>query len=351
MAFTPDLISWYEANKRTLPFRGIRNPYLIWVSEVILQQTRMEQGLGYYRRFVERFPDIPSLASAGEEEVLKLWEGLGYYSRARNLLASAREIAGRMDGQFPGNYNEIRKLKGIGEYTAASIASLAFDEPRAAVDGNVYRFMARHFGFREPAGSATGRKRAEAKAEELMDRRQPGTFNQAMIEFGALVCTPADPGCSTCIFSGSCYAYKQGVTGKFPVKRRTERVRKRYFNYLVITRETPGDLRIVLNKRTGNDIWKNLYDFPLIETTRRYSPERLLKSRAWSDLFREMHPVVTGVSDEFRHLLSHQVILARFYRICLPDPPAGGLEEYRLEEITGIPLPRLINLYLEKFFD
>ncbi|TSA30587.1 MAG: A/G-specific adenine glycosylase [Bacteroidetes bacterium] len=350
MSFSSTLISWYEANKRDLPFRGTRDPYLIWISEVILQQTRMEQGLGYYRRFVQRFPDIHSLASGTEEEVLKLWEGLGYYSRARNLHTSAREIMERMDGVFPQTYEEIRKLKGVGEYTAASVASLAFDESRAAVDGNVYRFLARYYGFREPSGSASGKKLARMKAEELIDNSQPGTFNQAMIEFGALVCTPVNPSCNGCLFNTSCYAFIHRVIREIPVKPRPDQIRKRFFHYLVITWESPDGARILLNKRTGNDIWKNLYDFPQIETPRIVSLTRLMKSQEWRNLFGDLHPVVSAVSTQFIHILSHQVILAKFYRILLEGPIECPGTIVSLEELASLPVPRLISRYLQKCF-
>ena len=350
MSFTSDLISWYEANKRELPFRGTKDPYLIWVSEVILQQTRMEQGLGYYKRFVERFPDIRSLASGSEEEVLKLWQGLGYYSRARNLHASAREIVERWGGEFPRTFARIRELKGIGDYSAASIASLAFDEPIPAIDGNVYRFITRYYGFRDPAGSTSGMKKVIDEAQRLMDKKEPGLFNQAMIEFGALVCTPVNPSCDTCIFRDSCYAYLNQKVAGIPVKAKPAKVRKRYFHYLVITFEGGNDTRILINKRKGNDIWKNLYDFPLIETTHSLSSKRLMMTDEWKSIFLDLHPTMISVTKEFRHILSHQLILARFYRISLAEPPEQFNMHVAVEQLVSIPVPRLISRYWQKYF-
>lgn len=350
MTFSSILISWYQANKRDLPFRGITDPYRIWVSEVILQQTRMEQGIGYYLRFIERFPDIFSLARATEEEVLKAWQGLGYYSRARNLHSSARDIVERLGGVFPQTYEEIVKLKGIGEYSAASIASLAFSEPRAAVDGNVYRFFARHFGFRDPVGSSSGKKRITEKAGLLMDTTQPGTFNQAMIEFGALVCTPQNPACSECVFMEYCVALKHDVVREIPVRSKAVKVRERYFHYFIITFTSDQRKRVIISKRTANDVWKNLYDFPLIETNARLSLSQLKKTTLWSSLIGTAKPLKVMASEEFRHLLSHQVILAVFYHAEVSAPPAGMEMDIDLEEMESIPLPRLIARYWQKYF-
>jgi len=349
MSFTSDLISWYQEHKRDLPFRGTRDPYLIWISEIILQQTRMEQGLNHYHRFISRFPDLFTLAEADEEEVLKIWQGWGYYSRARNLHESARIIAGKLDGQFPNVFSEIKRLKGIGDYSAASIASLAFDEPIPAVDGNVYRFMARYFGFRDPAGSLAGKKKAVIQALKLIDKKSPGQFNQAMIEFGALICKPVNPICSECIFRDFCYAFQHDRVRQFPVKSRSPGTKRRYFHYLVITFLKEGKPRIIINKRTGNDIWKNLYDFPLIETTCPESEIFLQQTNRWKSLFRERSPVIAGKSKEFRHLLSHRIILATFYRISLEMAPATSFETIPLEEMDSLPVPKLISNYLHKY--
>ncbi|MBN1199579.1 MAG: A/G-specific adenine glycosylase [Bacteroidales bacterium] len=350
MTFSSSLISWYEVNKRDLPFRGTKDPYLIWVSEVILQQTRMEQGVTYYLRFIEQFPDIRSLAAASEEEVLKTWQGMGYYSRARNLHASALEIRENFGGKFPATYLQIVKLKGIGDYSAASIASLAFGEPQAAIDGNVYRFITRYFGFRDEVGSASGKKRTREKANSLMDKNQPGIFNQAMIEFGALICTPQKPSCHNCIFNTSCYAFKHKLILKIPVKKKKVFIRKRYLNYLVMTFPERGKPRVILNKRSEEDIWKNLYDFPVIESMVRLSSSGLRKTDEWKRIFHGKKPSVINISEEFRHILSHQVILATFYHISLEEPPEGFDIRLPLDQMNSVPLPRLITRYIQKYF-
>ncbi len=350
MSFTSTLIAWYQSNKRNLPFRGTRNPYLIWVSEVVLQQTRMDQGIDYYLRFIERFPDIQTLATASEEEVLKTWQGMGYYSRARNLHASAREIVNKMGGAFPETFNRILKLKGIGDYSAASIASLAFDEPQAAVDGNVFRFMARYFGFRDEVSSTSGKKRMKEKAESLMDKDQPGTFNQAMIEFGALVCTPQSPSCNSCIFRDSCYAFRHQFIREIPVKKKAAMIRKRYFHYLVITFNGSDNARVVMKKRKGDDIWKNLYDFPVIETTGKRSLLQLKKTDEWKTIFRDGQPTVINVSEEFKHILSHQVILATFYRVSLEELPGHFNMYISVKQLDSLPVSKLISKYWQKYF-
>jgi len=349
MSFTSDLISWYKVHKRNLPFRGTRDPYLLWVSEIILQQTRMEQGLDQYRKFIRRFPDLIALAETEEVEVLKIWQGWGYYSRARNLLESARVIVEKFDGQFPDSFSEIKRLKGVGDYSAASIASLAFDEPIPAVDGNVYRFMARYFGFQEQVGSSAGKKRAVAQAQKLMDKRKPGQFNQAMIEFGALVCKPVNPVCTACIFRDSCYAYQHDRVSLFPLKSKSASIRRRYFHYLVITFIKDGKLRIIINKRTGDDIWKNLYDFPLIETSKRVSKQTLQGAERWKSIFQNLSPELGSISEEFKHTLSHQIILATFYRISLPSEPDPRLKSIPVDDLELIPIPKLISRYVQKY--
>jgi len=350
MIFSATLISWYEANKRDLPFRGTKDPYLIWVSEVILQQTRMEQGVPYYLRFIHQFPDILRLAAAPEEQVLKTWQGRGYYSRARNLHATAREIVEKYEGHFPASYDQILKLKGIGEYSAASITSLAFDEPRAAIDGNVYRLLSRFFGIREAVGSVTGRKLAKAKAEMLMDPTRPGQFNQAMIEYGALVCTPQKPACNGCLFNETCYAFRHGLTQEIPVRKKKTAIRNRFFYYLVITFGENGELDVIVNKREGKDIWRNLYDFPLIESTTRLTSWKLMKSNAWKEIFRDRSPEVLHVSEEFRHVLSHQTIMATFYNITLKEAPDGTGIHLPLSLVETFPFPALITKYWQKYF-
>mgnify|MGYP001598355526 CR=1 FL=1 len=262
MMFSQKLISWYEKNKRDLPWRKTKNPYYIWLSEIILQQTRVEQGLPYYLKFVKKFPTIKELANTSEDEVLNSWKGLGYYTRARNLHFTAKSICENHREKFPGNYEDILKLKGIGKYTAAAIASFAYNLPYPVVDGNVQRVLARVFGVSETFSSSEGEKKFYSLAGNLLNRKNPGNFNQAIMEFGAIHCTPVNPKCMKCIFRESCVAFQTGRVADFPVKSKKAKSRNRYFNYLVIHNGN----NIFLDKRQKNDIWKNLYEFPLIES-------------------------------------------------------------------------------------
>jgi len=281
--FSKKIISWYEENKRDLPWRHTRDPYKIWLSEIILQQTRIAQGLPYYNRFVESFPDIISLADAKEDRVLRLWQGLGYYSRARNLHACAKKVRDELGGIFPQSFQELKKLPGIGSYTAAAIASFAFHEPVAVVDGNVYRVLARVLGSDQDISSSEGKAFFYEKANELIDKRQPDIYNQALMEFGALHCTPQNPKCDSCIFVKSCFAYQNGMQGVLPVNAKKQSIRKRYFTYIVI--EYRG--RLFMKKRQHGDIWNGLYDFFLIESPRLSKPEKTLKENA---ALNRLHP-------------------------------------------------------------
>ena len=256
------LINWFAENRRDLPWRHDPTPYEVWLSEVILQQTRVNQGMDYYLRFIKKWPSVTSLAQATEEEVLKMWQGLGYYSRARNLHHCAQQVMEQHGGQFPADYEQLKKLQGIGEYTAAAIASIAFDLPHAVVDGNVYRVLARLFDIDIPINNKEGQKLFAQLADELLNRKQPGLHNQAMMEFGALQCTPKNPNCLHCPLLAQCLAFAHQTVLQRPVKLQTKKNVTRYFNYLVIRINE----NIYLHKRSGNDIWKNLYDFPCIES-------------------------------------------------------------------------------------
>ena len=256
------LLDWYAREGRDLPWRRTRDPYRIWLSEVILQQTRVAQGMEYYLRFTERFPDVASLAAAPEDEVLKLWQGLGYYSRARNLRAAAREVVERFGGVFPRSLDDVRSLRGVGDYTAAAICSAAYDAPCAVVDGNVYRVLSRLFDLAEPIDATAGKRAFACLAQSQLDAAHPGRYNQAIMDFGAIQCTPASPRCEACPLSESCLALAAGTVADRPVKRGKTRVRDRWFNYLHVA---SGD-RVLLHRREGRDIWQGLYEFPLIET-------------------------------------------------------------------------------------
>ena len=321
--FADILIDWYAQNKRDLPWRDTKDPYRIWISEIILQQTRVVQGYDYYIRFMERFPDVLTLADADEDEVMKYWQGLGYYSRARNLHAAARSI--REVGEFPKTYEGVLALKGVGEYTAAAICSFAYDMPKAVVDGNVYRVLSRWMGIDTPIDSTTGKKLFAQLAQELMDISRPALYNQAIMDFGALQCTPASPDCLSCPLADSCLALAGGNVENFPVKQHKTKVSNRFFNYIYV--RTGGCTFI--RKRTGNDIWKNLYEPLLIETDTDLSENTSAFEQKLFDVLGEtpwhfLKPLKLGV----KHVLSHRVIHANFYEVVLADD-FGTLEGYQ----------------------
>lgn len=306
------LIRWYEENKRDLPWRRTSDPYLIWISEIILQQTRVVQGLEYFNRFTERFPDVAALARADEDEVMKYWQGLGYYSRARNLHAAARQIMNDFSGVFPRTREEVLSLKGIGDYTAAAICSFAYRLPYATVDGNVFRVLARLFDIDLPIDGGEGKKYFTALAQSLLDERRPDLFNQAMMEFGALQCVPKSPDCEHCPLNGKCLGLAARQVERLPVKSGKTVVKPRYFNYLYIH----GQGMTLLFKRTGNDIWRNLYEFPLIETERAVTWEELSGMAVFQELFDGIEKV--EIIREYvakKHVLSHRVIYPVFYEI------------------------------------
>ncbi len=321
--FADILIDWYAQNKRDLPWRDTKDPYRIWISEIILQQTRVVQGYDYYIRFMERFPDVLTLADADEDEVMKYWQGLGYYSRARNLYAAARSI--REVGEFPKTYEGVLALKGVGEYTAAAICSFAYDMPKAVVDGNVYRVLSRWMGIDTPIDSTTGKKLFAQLAQELMDISRPALYNQAIMDFGALQCTPASPDCLSCPLADSCLALAGGNVENFPVKQHKTKVSNRFFNYIYV--RTGGCTFI--RKRTGNDIWKNLYEPLLIETDTDLSENTSAFEQKLFDVLGEtpwhfLKPLKLGV----KHVLSHRVIHANLYEVVLADD-FGTLEGYQ----------------------
>ena len=349
MTFTKAILEWYGINFRDLPWRKTREPYLIWISEVIMQQTRIGQGLGYYSRFIERFPAVADLARADEEDVLKIWQGLGYYSRARNLHATAKEISDNHKGIFPRSYEELIKLKGIGEYTAAAIASIAYNLPCPVVDGNVLRFFSRYFGIQIPIDTIPGKKKIHEKMVLLIDRKQPGLFNQAIMEFGALQCKPVNPDCARCPFKKKCIAFIEGNVGRLPVKSKSIKQKTRYFNYLVILGEERKEEKFIyLKKREEKDVWKNLYDFPMIETPAVISEEELFSSREWRKIIGDNQFRLTYQSPQHKHILTHQVIFAKFYiiQLILSRTPRLPYLPVPIGEIDKYPVPRLIEEFL-----
>ena len=310
--FSEILINWYREHKRELPWRESSDPYLIWISEIILQQTRVVQGYDYFIRFIKRFPDVTSLAEADEDEVMKFWQGLGYYSRARNLHAAASS----MNGVFPKTYPEVLALKGVGEYTAAAICSFAYNMPYAVVDGNVYRVLSRYLGIETPIDSTEGKKLFASLAGEFLDKSRPAVYNQAIMDFGAIQCTPQNPACLFCPLAGSCMALSKSMVAQLPVKQHKTKTTERFLNYIYVR----AGACTFINKRTGNDIWKNLFELPLIETASSVTEEELLALPEFIKLFdKEEVPVVRSICRNVKHVLSHRVLYANFYEVVLPE--------------------------------
>ena len=342
--FSKKLIEWYDDHHRDLPWRNTQDAYKIWLSEIILQQTRVAQGLPYYRKFIRHYPNINSLAEAKEQEVLRLWQGLGYYTRARNLVKCAREVVANYAGKFPGTFQELKKLPGIGDYTAAAIASFAFEEPVAVVDGNVYRVLSRIFGIDKDIASTEGKKFFFALANKLIPADQPGTYNQSVMEFGARHCLPLNPNCDDCIFKKNCIAFQREKIDLLPVKIKRQKKAKRYFNYFLIR---IGD-KILMNERKGKDIWKGLFDFPLLETRYKEGAGAILRKEF--PLERSSY-----ISNDYKHILTHQLIHVRFMEFNwpagkkLPSAPLFSKARlFSLEQIEKAPKPILIARYLEE---
>ena len=340
------LLNWFAQNRRDLPWRHQPSPYQVWISEVILQQTRVNQGLDYYLRFTERWPSVHDLAQATEEEVLKMWQGLGYYSRARNLHQCAKQVVEQYKGRFPADFEQLKKLKGVGNYTAAAIASIAFDLPCAVVDGNVYRVLARLFDIDTPININEGQNLFARLADELLNREQPGLHNQAMMEFGALHCTPKNPACLTCPLQAQCLAFERQTVMQRPVKLQKTKVSTRFLNYLVL--KTNG--KTYLHKRSGNDIWKNLYDFPCIESREPMTVDEVIHSEEFIQLVENKQFTITKTSPTFTHKLTHRTLIAQFIEIKL-EQELLQIETKDLfltpeSDLGNYPIPRLIDLYL-----
>jgi len=347
--FSESLICWdQELNPRTMPWKGEKDPYRIWLSEIILQQTRVEQGLPYYLRFIAAFPDIRTLEAAGEAAVFRLWQGLGYYSRCKNLLATARRVVNEYQGVFPCTYPEILGLPGIGPYTAAAIASFAFDLPYAVVDGNVVRVLSRYFGVNEAADTSAGKAHFTELATKLLDKSQPATYNQAIMDFGARICKPRQPSCNICPIQVHCLAYRDGRVKELPVKSRRPAVRDRHFNYLVISYQG----RLYLHLRTQKDIWQNLYEFPLIETAQEVTAGELLDSPDFRRLLHGVKYRVLHHTDICRQQLTHRRIFARFTQIeaAAPVPALEGYILVFLKDLHLYALPGIIVSILQEKF-
>jgi A/G-specific adenine glycosylase len=343
-SFTDPIYLWYSGNQRNLPWRNVSDPYLIWISETILQQTRIAQGLPYYLRFTGRFPDVKTLAAAPEDDLLKLWEGLGYYSRARNLHFAAKLILKNHEGKFPDSHDSIRRLKGVGDYTAAAVASIAYGLPYAAVDGNVLRVLSRYFGIDLPIDSAIGRKTFRDLANEILLIRDPGMHNQAIMEFGALVCTPRNPDCINCPLHGSCIAFSTNRTAKLPVKSKRIRKTTRYFIFVLLESTS----HILLEKRISSDIWKNLWQLPAMETEQQAGDADILERHEISQVLRQTGSRLVKLSPVYIHELTHRKICARFVHIQCVDITCfgGNFMQVNKEEMYKFAFPVLIKKYL-----
>lgn len=344
MNLNKSLTNWYSINKRDLPWRETQDPYQIWLSEVILQQTQVNQGLPYYERFISQFPTVFDLANASEGEVLKTWQGLGYYSRARNLHFTAKYIVEQRNGVFPDTFEDLLKLKGIGDYTASAIASICYDKPHAVVDGNVYRFLARFFGIYTPINSTQGFKEFKAIAQQIMPQENCGTHNQAIMEFGARHCKPSSPFCSTCPFDLHCKALANNDIEKLPVKIKKTKIKKRFFNYLVFLTKNK---ETILKQRNEKGIWQNLYEFPLIESTNELKqPE--LKRQLILATHEEVDKMTISLFNEdmIIHKLSHQHIHTKFWIIECEKLNKGAV---KIDSISTYPVPQLIANFIQAF--
>ncbi len=345
--FTNNLIAWYLHHKRDLPWRNTRDPYRVWLSEIILQQTRVAQGLPYYLKFVEAYPTVKDLADAPEDDVLKNWQGLGYYTRARNLHKTAQIISNELHGEFPTTYKDLIKLKGVGDYTASAVASICFNKPEAVVDGNVYRVLARIFGITTPINTPAGHREFKTLARLLLDPSQPGIFNQAVMEFGARYCLPQNPDCDPCIFRTHCMAYQKNTVGSLPVKIRPKPVTNRYFNYLVVISDNEKTL---LQQRIKKGIWHKLYEFPLIETDEEIELDQLQKMLEYQSFTKnlDLHSPVLYNEKPIVHKLSHQHLHTRFWIVGTTSARDNFID---ISAIENYAVPVLIGNFVSEFFE
>lgn len=343
MNFANSLTEWYLENMRDLPWRNTQNPYTIWLSEIMLQQTRVAQGMPYFLSFTTVFPTVFDLANANEEQVLKLWQGLGYYSRARNLHKTAQYVASELSGVFPDNYTDLLKLKGIGEYTAAAIASFSYNEAVPVVDGNVFRVLSRYFDIETDIAAASAKKEFAALAFELMPKDNPALFNQAIMEFGALQCVPKSPNCSICVFNESCAALQKMKVDQLPVKSKKLKVRNRFFNYVIVSDEKENT---IIQKRTAKGIWHNLYEFPLIETEKEENFD-CISVRIQNDFFKEntILSVLECNEKSLIHKLSHQHLHIKFWKVKVKGTIKNGINATTLKTY---PFPIVIHNFIEK---
>lgn len=338
------LISWYKKNKRDLPWRNITDPYKIWLSEIILQQTQVVQGLNYYIKFTETFPTVVDLANAPEDKVMRLWQGLGYYSRARNLHAAAKFIKLNHKGKFPSSYKSIKELKGVGDYTAAAVSSFAFNLPHAVVDGNVYRVLARLFDINIPINSTQGKKEFQLLADELLNKKLPALHNSAIMEFGALWCRPQSPKCEECPLQAQCLAFQNKTVALLPVKDKKIKIKNRYLHYFIFNYKDS----VYIQKRTEKDIWQNLYEFYLIETDKAEESSLVLKNKTLKSITQGF--TVNSINSAKKHILSHQHLYATFYELNITTPlKSKNLIKIKRSDLANFGLPQLITKYLTTF--
>lgn len=336
------LVAWYKKHKRDLPWRNTKDAYKIWLSEIILQQTQVIQGLNYYIKFVDHFPTVTDLANAPEDKVMRLWQGLGYYSRARNLHAAAKSIQQNHKGIFPKTYESIKELKGVGDYTAAAVSSFAYNLPHAVVDGNVYRVLSRLFNIDTPINSSQGKKDFQLLADELLNKKQPAIHNSAIMEFGALWCKPQNPKCEECPLQAQCLAFQNKTVAMLPVKDKKIKIKNRYLHYFIINYKN----NVYIQKRTEKDIWQNLYEFYLIETDKPEPSNIILKDKELNKLLKPF--TVNEVVPVNKHVLSHQHLYATFYEISIQKPiTSKSLIKVKREQLNDFGLPQLICKYLK----
>lgn len=342
--FSQKLLKWYNINQRNLPWRATDNAYKIWLSEIILQQTRVQQGMPYYERFISEFPTIYDLAQASEDEVLKLWEGLGYYSRARNMHFTARYIVTELGGNFPDNYSDLLQLKGVGNYTAAAIASFAFKEPVAAVDGNVYRVLSRIFGIKDDISTNQAKKIFQSLANELIPDRNPDVFNQAMMDFGSMVCKPKQPLCQECFIQEECFAYRNNEIQNLPVKSKKVKVKKRFLHFLLLE---DIEKNIIIEQRSSDDIWKNLYQFPIIETDNE-AIETTIRSQ-FEEIFHNQKLIDFQELTDYsiKHQLTHQQLHIRFFKSQINHRAANAIVP---EDVQKYAFPVPLKKFLKKYY-
>jgi len=339
--FTEQLLAWYQPTDRPMPWKAEKDAYKVWLSEIILQQTRVEQGLPYYLKF----PTVRHLAQAPADDVMKLWQGLGYYSRARNLHAAAKYIDGELGGVFPDNYEDLLKLKGVGEYTAAAIASFVFGEPRAVLDGNVYRVLARYFGIHTPIDSPTAKKQFGQLANQLIPNGNPGLYNQAIMDFGATVCKPAQPLCGTCPLATQCVAKKENLQNLLPIKAEKVKQRERFFHYIVINAED----QTLLQQRMGKDIWQELYQFPMLEADSLLAPESTAVGAFINQLGLDNWQI-TAAKGPYSQKLTHQKINAWFIEVTQQQKlnvAEGSYKTVEREKLNNFAFPKIIDCYLQ----